>query len=156
MTRPTRKEPKRKRQTRGHTPKALLESDQKTQEMEALAGRGVHHKGGMVVVLDRAKKSTLTKLLGMNAMVVGVMPQDQLVKIVRQNTNKGRRKKKNLKRGEMGQDSKGPSPRAHHKPVKCYRDKEAPIASEAIYIHTPMGRAGHCPRNRWCSNEEQQ
>ena len=51
---------------------------------------GVHHKGGMVVVSDRTEKSTLAKLLGMDA-TVEVMPQEQLAKIVGQNTHKGRR-----------------------------------------------------------------
>ena len=74
------------------TPKAFLGSDQKNQEMEALAGRGFLHKGGMVVVSDRAKKLTLTNLLGIDATVI-VMPQEQRVKIVRQYTNKGRHQK---------------------------------------------------------------
>ena len=45
-----------------------------------------------MVVSDRAKKATLARLLSMDAMVV-VMPQEQLAKIVRQNTHRGNRRR---------------------------------------------------------------
>ena len=75
--------------TQRKTPKALLGSDRKGQETETLVGQGVQHKAGTVVVSDRANKSTLVKLLGMDAMVV-VMAQEHLAKIIRQNTNRGK------------------------------------------------------------------
>ena len=52
-------------------------------EAETVAGRGVAHKGGMVLVSDRAKKTTL----GMDATVV-VVPQGQLAEIVKRNIHK--------------------------------------------------------------------
>ena len=45
-----------------------------------------------MVVSDRAKKATLARLLGMDAIVV-VMPQEQLAKIVRRNTHRGNRQR---------------------------------------------------------------
>ena len=66
-------------------------------EAETVAGRGVAHKGGMVLVSDRAKKTTLARLLGMDATVV-VMRQGQLAEIVKRNIHKGNCKK-NLEGG---------------------------------------------------------
>ena len=57
-------------------------------EAETVAGWGVAHKGGMVLVSDRAKKTTLARVLGMDATVL-VMPQGQLAEIVKMNIHKG-------------------------------------------------------------------
>ena len=72
-------------------PIASLELARKGQEAKTLFGRGVQHRGGMVVVSDRAKKATLARLVGMDAMVM-VMPQEHLAKIVRRNTHRGNRR----------------------------------------------------------------
>ena len=79
-------------------PKTLLKLAQEGQEAETVAGRGVSHKGGMVLVSDRAKKTTLARFLGMGATVL-VMPQRQLAEIVKRNIHKGNCKKKNLEGG---------------------------------------------------------
>ena len=49
-------------------------------------------EAAMVVVSDRAKKATLVRLLGMEAMVV-VMLQEHLAKIVRQKNHRGNRRR---------------------------------------------------------------
>ena len=51
--------------TKKSPPRALLESALKGQEAGTILGLGAQHKGGMVVVSDRAKKATLAMLLGM-------------------------------------------------------------------------------------------
>ena len=83
--------------TRRTTPKTALRAAREGQEAKTVVGRGGQHKGGMVVVSDRAKKATLVKLLGMDATVV-VMPQGQLAKIVKRNIHMGNCKK-NLEGG---------------------------------------------------------
>ena len=83
--------------TQRTAPKTLLKSAREGQEAETVAGRGVSHKGGMVVVSDRAKKATLARLLGMDATVV-VMPQGQLAMIVKRNIHKRNCPKKTRRR----------------------------------------------------------
>ena len=78
--------------TQRTAPKTLGKVGREGKEAEKVAGRGAAHKGGMVLVSDRAKKTTLARVLGMDATVV-VMPQGQLAEIVKRNIHKGNRKK---------------------------------------------------------------
>ena len=78
--------------TQRTAPKTLLKVALEGQEAETVAGQGVSNKGGMVLVSDGAKRTTLARLLGMDATVV-VMPQGQLAEIVKRNIHKGNCKK---------------------------------------------------------------
>ena len=116
--------PHEKEGTQRTPPIAPLESAQRGQETETLVGRGVQKKGGTVVVSDRAKKATLARLLGMDAMVV-VMPQEQLTKIVRRNTHRGNRRR-TPQEGVVRTRQQGCTPRGTHRVRKLPQGEGTP------------------------------